>query len=83
MQNPRACFRRSALSRMAGFIDNLADVLVNRPRHCALLSCMSKIANCDRPRQNQAYCAGYQSEIQAYLVAQGDNYRFSLFGVDR
>ena len=38
---------------------------------------------CDRPRQNQPYCAGYQSEIQAYLVAQGDNYHFSLFGIDR
>ena len=34
---------------------------------------------CDRPRQNEPYCAGYQSEIQAYLVAQGD----FTFGIDR
>ena len=38
---------------------------------------------CDPPPQNQPYWAGYQSEIQANLVAQGDNYRFSLFGIDR
>ena len=44
---------------------------------------ISIVAYCDRPRQNQPYCAGYQSEIQAYLVAQGDNYHFSLFGIDR
>ena len=44
---------------------------------------MVVIIICDRPRQNQPYCAGYQSEIQAYLVAQGDNYHFSLFGIDR
>ena len=33
---------------------------------------------CDPPHQNQPYCTGYQSEIQAYLVAQGGNYYFSL-----
>ena len=38
---------------------------------------------CDRPRENHAYCAGYQSEIQAKIVACGDNYQFSLFGIDR
>ena len=38
---------------------------------------------CDRPRQNQPYCAGPQSEITAKIVAQGDYYRFSLFGMDR
>ena len=29
-----------------------------------------------------SYCAGYQSEIQAKIVAQGDN-RLSSFGMDR
>ena len=28
-------------------------------------------------------CTGYQSEIQAKLVVYGDNYQFSLFGIDR
>ena len=33
------------------------------------------LVKCNRPRQNQPYyCAGYHSEIQAYLVAQGDSY---------
>ena len=27
---------------------------------------------CDRPRQNQPYCAGPQSEIRAKIVAQGE-----------
>ena len=31
---------------------------------------------CDPPRENQAYCAGVLSEIQAKIVAQGDNWRF-------
>ena len=35
---------------------------------------------CDRPRENRA---GYQSEIQAKIVAYDDNYRFSLFDIDR
>ena len=43
----------------------------------------TEIIICDRPRQNQPYCAGYQSEIQAKMVACGDNYRFLLFGIDR
>ena len=34
---------------------------------------------CDPPQQNQLYCAGYQSEIQTYFVAQGDNYHFFTF----
>ena len=38
---------------------------------------------CDPPQQNQPFCAGYQSEIQAYFIAQGDSYHFSLFGIDR
>ena len=37
---------------------------------------------CDPPRQNQPYCAGPQSEISAPKVADGDHYRFSLFGID-
>ena len=27
---------------------------------------------CDRPRQNQPYCAGPQSEIRVKIVAQGE-----------
>ena len=38
---------------------------------------------CDRPRQNQPYCTGPQSEITARIVTQGDYYRFSLFGMDQ
>ena len=48
-----------------------------------ILSPVIRTIICDRPRQNQPYCVGYQSEIQAHLVAQGDNYHFSLFGIDR
>ena len=37
---------------------------------------------CDRPRENQAQCTGHQSEIQTIIVAWGDDYWFSLFGMD-
>ena len=37
---------------------------------------------CDRPWQNQPYCARTQSEIRAKQVAWGDNYQFRLFGID-
>ena len=43
------------------------DYVQRAPGTCGCGMCI-----CDRPRQNQPYCAGYQSEIQAYLVAQGD-----------
>ena len=55
------------------------------PRHACAAEAItvSLCIICDSPQQNQPYCAGYQSEIQAYLVAQGDNYHFSLFGMDQ
>ena len=31
-----------------------------------------RISICDRPRQNQPYCAGHQSEIRVKIVAQGE-----------
>ena len=34
--------------------------------------CMYTVHICDRPRQNQPYCAGPQSEIRVKIVAQGE-----------
>ena len=59
------------------------QLYVSRESHWYSTDIQLYMIICDRPRQNQPYCAGYRSEIQAYLVAQGDNYHFSHFGIDR
>ena len=67
------------IAAKCGFMTSMASFMAQVYKGKLLIVVCANI--CDRPRQNQPYCAGPQSEITAKIVVN-IIYRFSLFGMD-